>query len=288
MLEIRAHNQDGAVFLTSERADEFRQSKALELGADDFLVKPLAMDVVVSKVRRELKKRGSGQRSPTIRTDKTSGVGGALEDMTVIDIAQSLELGGKTAHVRINYVDGREGDLRVDRGELKSALTNELQGAEAFYYLARPGIGTFRIEYRQSSQEENIHEPNTFLMIEAMRRLDEDKNSDFNLSREDEASAGAQKSSNDNVNEEDGRVRFPSDEEPYPTGLADDLVLNEASSTGHEPTSSHTAEQLEQWVTEQFNSRQELSDEQLYSNSERALNSTDLARIRIRRLPKPK
>ncbi|MEQ9501527.1 MAG: protein kinase [Deltaproteobacteria bacterium] len=173
LLELRAKNADAAVFITSNRGDDFRQAKALELGADDFIVKPLSIEVTTSKIRREIQKRSSGRKvvAPTVQFE---GVSGSLKDMTGLDIMQSLEIGKKTAHVVLQYEDGRNGELNVDDGHLRGAMCGPLLGEEAFYRLARPGAGLFRIEYRESTVPKNIGKPNTFLMIEAMRRLDEE------------------------------------------------------------------------------------------------------------------
>jgi serine/threonine protein kinase/DNA-binding response OmpR family regulator len=172
LLEIRGRNEDAAVFITSSRGDEFRQAKALELGADDFIVKPFSLELTTSKIRRELKKRAGGRR-PVAPQVQFAGVSGSLEDMTALDIVQSLELGRKTAHIVLQYEDGRAGELNVVMGDLRGCSAGKLLGEEAFYGLMRPGKGLFRIEYRESSAPENITKPNTFLMIEAMRRLDE-------------------------------------------------------------------------------------------------------------------
>ncbi|MCA9552336.1 MAG: protein kinase [Myxococcales bacterium] len=172
LLEIRGRNEDAAVFITSSRGDEFRQAKALELGADDFVVKPFSLELTTSKIRRELKKRAGG-RHQVAPQPQFAGVSGSLEDMTALDIVQSLELGRKTAHVVLQYEDGRGGELNVATGDLRGCEAGKLLGEEAFYNLMRPGKGLFRIEYRGSSAPENITKPNTFLMIEAMRRLDE-------------------------------------------------------------------------------------------------------------------
>jgi len=172
LLEIRGRDEDAAVFITSSRGDEFRQAKALELGADDFIVKPFSLELTTSKIRRELKKRAGGRRqvAPAVQF---AGVSGSLQDMTALDIVQSLELGKKTAHVVLQYEDGREGTLNVTTGNVRGCKAGEILGEEAFYVLMRPGEGLFRIEYRPSTTGESITKPNTFLMIEAMRRLDE-------------------------------------------------------------------------------------------------------------------
>jgi hypothetical protein len=94
--------------------------------------------------------------------------------MTVIDIIQSLELGRKSAHVVIQYEDGRTGEIGVHKGETTSCTAGGRNGESAFYWLARSGPGVFRIEYRASTLPKNLNSPNTFLILEALRRLDEE------------------------------------------------------------------------------------------------------------------
>ncbi len=173
LLELRSANQDAAVYITSARGDDFRQTKALELGADDFIAKPFNLEVTTAKIRREISKR-SGRRRVLTPSVNYSGVSGSLEDMTAIDIVQSLETGRKTAHVVLQYEDGRQGQLNVLDGDLVGSISGQHRGEKAFYDLAKPGPGLFRIEYRDSDVNRNLDRPNTYLMIEAMRILDED------------------------------------------------------------------------------------------------------------------
>ncbi len=173
LLEVRSKNEDMAVFISSNRGNEFRQSKALELGADDFFVKPFSLEITTSKVRRELQKRGGGSRlSPP--SAQHPGVSGSLLEMTVLDIVQSMELGLKTAHVVIQYQDGRSGVLAIAQGRIVGSVCDDLSGEEALYAMMRPGDGLFRIEYRDSPIAPNITRPNTFLLMEAMRLYDEE------------------------------------------------------------------------------------------------------------------
>ncbi|MBX2813822.1 MAG: protein kinase [Myxococcales bacterium] len=260
LLQIRELDQQATIFLTSERSDDFRQSKALELGADDFLVKPLSPEVIVSKIRRELSKRSASRRERIAPSRNFSGVSGTLEDMTVIDIVQSLELGGKTAHVVLRYLDGRQGIMRVDAGELKAAYTHHLSGSEAFYHLAVPGEGMFRIEYRTSPQPQNIEEPNTYLMIEAMRRLDEGISSSADLLRP--------------ISEESKSQQMQSP-------LAEDLVLDEQHF-------SPDLSSLEDWVTEQFSPKTDIYSPIESSSGENILHKNSrIGRISVNRLNKP-
>ncbi|MBI2372851.1 MAG: protein kinase [Deltaproteobacteria bacterium] len=173
LLELRGKNPDAAIFITSGRKDEFREAKALELGADDFLVKPFSLEVVASKIRREIQKRANTRRrAPVAAPASFRGVSGSLGDMTLVDIVQSLEVGRKTAHVVLQYEDERGGELRVDDGEVRGCISGELSGEDAFYRLAPSADGIFRIEYRASEIPTNIHSVNTALVLEALRRED--------------------------------------------------------------------------------------------------------------------
>ncbi|MBK8011276.1 MAG: protein kinase [Deltaproteobacteria bacterium] len=178
LLEIRARSEDAAVFITSSRGDEFRQAKALELGADDFISKPYALELVTSKVRREIKKRagrfgGAPGGAPGIaQGSEFRGVSGSLTDMTALEIVQSLELARKSAHVILQYEDGRSGEVDVLDGAVRGAQIGTVRGEDAFFTLTRPGSGLFRIEYRKTSGPFSIDRPNTFLMIEAFQQID--------------------------------------------------------------------------------------------------------------------
>ena len=173
LLDLRSRNEDAAVFITAARADDFHQSKAMDLGADDFITKPFNIEVTTSKIRREVQKRESGRKvaPPPVNF---AGVSGSLEDMTIIDIIQSLELGRKSAVVVINYDDGRAGELGVVTGDIRFVQGGGIAGERAFFGLAKPGPGLFRIEYRPPTQPENVQRPNTFLILEALRLIDEE------------------------------------------------------------------------------------------------------------------
>ena len=174
LLDIRSRDADAAVFITSGRSDDFHQAKALELGADDFIAKPYSIEVTTSKVRREIQKRAGGRKRIAAPAGAANGVSGSLEDMTLLDIIQSLELGRKTASVMIRYDDGRVGELGVLNGDIKAVDGAGREGEQAFFSLAKGGPGMFRIEYRAPGDRVNIQRPNTFLILEALRLIDEE------------------------------------------------------------------------------------------------------------------
>ena len=175
LLQIRNKDPHAAVYLTSFRADDFHQAKAMDLGADDFLVKPLNIEVTAAKLRREVKRRENAAQITRTILPGFAGVSGSLEDMTFVDIIQSIELAKKTAVVAIQYDDGRTGEVVMIKGRVRCVIAigmSETDGEENFHLLAGPGNGAFRIEYRESERPANINNNNTALLLEAIRRAE--------------------------------------------------------------------------------------------------------------------
>ena len=103
-----------------------------------------------------------------------TGVMGTLKQMSVSEIVQSLEMGRKTARVELVPANGTKGTMAFDGGQICYAVCGEKRGDDAFYELARHTEGFFRIHYGQQPPEKNIDAPTTFLLLEAMRRMDEE------------------------------------------------------------------------------------------------------------------
>lgn len=102
-----------------------------------------------------------------------TGVVGALKQMNVVEIVQSLELGRKTAVVEVNPVGGGKGVIACRGGKVVYAECGEARGEAGFYALIGHTEGYFRIHYGDVPFEANISAPTQFLMLEALRRIDE-------------------------------------------------------------------------------------------------------------------
>ena len=184
------------VFLVSVTASDQENAAALEAGADDYLGRPVGLDVLAGKVKRAVARyrsvlssraevaaarkdaRATAQRRPTspgARAEPT-GVIGTLKQMGVVEIVQSLEMGRKTAVVSLMFPAGGEGSLWVVDGEVVNAALGATQGAEAFYAMARRGDGYFRIHYGEPPDvTPQMSVATSFLVLEAMRRMDEER-----------------------------------------------------------------------------------------------------------------
>jgi len=169
----RDEYRDIPIFVFSNRADDYHMSKALELGADDFLPMPLNVDFLVSKLRRSIVRKPAP--AAAAGPAQQGGVSGSLKEMPLPEIVQTLELGRKTATVEISFNDGLTGQIVFVEGQVVSASAPGQDGETAFYALATPRDGTFHIRYGQADGARNINNTTTFLLLEAMRRVDESR-----------------------------------------------------------------------------------------------------------------
>jgi DNA-binding response OmpR family regulator len=116
----------------------------------------------------------SGEAAPDTPPAMPTGVMGTLRQMALSEIVQSLEMGRKTARVDLVPAEGEKGMIAFETGQIRYAECGELRGDDAFYQLARHKEGFFRIHYGDKPPAVNIEAPTTFLLLEAMRRMDEE------------------------------------------------------------------------------------------------------------------
>ncbi len=150
------------LFLTRDARRE-SIAKAYELGAVDYVIKPVPNDVLVAKVRKIFDSRGA-------RAGR--GVSGSLAEMALSDIVQVLVQGRKTGVLRIR--SGNEsGEIHFDAGQIVNAMWGRSRGEEAFYAMCPLGTGDFVLDPTQKPAARVIQASAEALLLEGMRRLDE-------------------------------------------------------------------------------------------------------------------
>lgn len=150
------------VFLLSDTGSASDLSRGFELGAEEVMGRPFHLDLLVSKLRRTLD-RNSASRA---------GISGRISDLPMVDLLQTLTMGGRTAHVRI-VTSTENGVLQIRNGKLVSAdLGPSWEGEEALYALVDLDEGLFEVHFSDLGRQ-NIHRPTEFLLLEAVRRRDE-------------------------------------------------------------------------------------------------------------------
>ena len=72
--EIRSHSDVPVIITTGHRPDEIDRIVGLELGADDYIVKPFSLRELLARVRAVLRRQEmGGSRAPTIRNEVDTG-----------------------------------------------------------------------------------------------------------------------------------------------------------------------------------------------------------------------
>jgi len=150
--------------IVTSRSGRNEAQKAFDLGAADFMTKPIAADVLVAKVKQIIEREATRGRA--------RGVSGSLAEMSLPDMVQVLWHGRKTGSLKIR--SGKEaGEIHFVNGAIYNALWSNLRGAEAFYAMLGLASGDFLLDPAQTEAQQVIRESPEALLLEGMRRMDE-------------------------------------------------------------------------------------------------------------------
>lgn len=167
-LKRSASNQNKTmswVFLSS-RDDRDTAARALKLGVDDFIAKPVSTEILVAKLM-QLVERQSQKAAPR-------GVTGSLAQMGIPEIVQILFHGRKTCALNVSQRD-KSGQIHFADGRIVNAIWGDAEGETAFYRMIALGEdGEFAVdpEFRPTG-DPVIHASPEGLLLEGMRLLDE-------------------------------------------------------------------------------------------------------------------
>jgi response regulator RpfG family c-di-GMP phosphodiesterase len=150
------------VFVT-RRADRESVAKGFELGAADFLVKPIAAEVVAAK-SAQFMEAGIRKRS--------SGLAGSLRDMALPDVIQALTNGRKTGSLRL-MAGADVGEIHFQDGSIVNASFGARRKEEAVYAMLAVKDGTFAMDPSFKPGARAINASTEALLLEGMRRIDE-------------------------------------------------------------------------------------------------------------------
>lgn len=151
------------LFLTAEEGERLA-AECLAAGADDFLKKPVDLEMLSLKIQRML-----AMKAPR---EAKRGVRGSLTDMNSTDFIQSLSTGEKDVEIHLEH-RGHQGKIYMQQGQITHADTESLSGEEAFYKLMTWEEGAFQILPCSHFPIRTIHAPTMSLLIEGARLVDE-------------------------------------------------------------------------------------------------------------------
>jgi response regulator RpfG family c-di-GMP phosphodiesterase len=178
--EVELPDADGLAFLSEARKEAWGRdmpwvvhtqkqgrteaNRAFELGAMDFVVKPVQADVLVAKLKAMLDQWSTGRGA--------KGVSGSLREMGLPDIVQVLFHGRKTGKLNVRS-GGKNGEIHFLEGNIANAQLGEVSGKDAFYALLKFVDGEFALDPGFTPPKRVIVDSSEALLLEGMRRMDE-------------------------------------------------------------------------------------------------------------------
>lgn len=170
-LKANPETQDIPIIFLTARGRVEDKIRGLELGADDYLIKPVRREEMLARVRNVLRRLESRRAAAPA---ESSLMRGRLEVMGLPNIFQALEAERRTGTLRLTH-DGRRGEILFLEGRVAYAVEGERQGEAAVYRMLAWDTGDFELEPTSGSGpvSAQITRSNQSLLVEGMRRLDE-------------------------------------------------------------------------------------------------------------------
>lgn len=170
-LKANPDTQDIPIIFLTARGRVEDKVRGLELGADDYLIKPVRREEMLARVRNVLR-RCEARRAAA--PSGSSLMRGRLEVMGLPNIVQVLETERRTGTLRLVH-DGRRGEILFLQGRVAYAVEGPRQGEAAVYRMLAWDKGDFELEQTPGigPAAAQIGRPNQSLLMEGMRRLDE-------------------------------------------------------------------------------------------------------------------
>jgi len=150
--------------IVTARASSADAKRAFDLGAADFMTKPVATDLLVAKLK-QIMEREARSRAPR-------GVGGSLSEMGLPEIVQVLWHGRKTGSLKIRS-GSDQGEIHFVEGQVYNALWGATRGEDAVYAMLSLAQGDFNLDPSFKAPQQVIQASPEALLLEGMRRLDE-------------------------------------------------------------------------------------------------------------------
>src|ERR1700751_2941994 len=159
------------LFMAS-RTDIEEKLRPLVDGVEDFISKPfLAKDLV--RLAKKIVDRLHLEKLQK-RASRPGVIQGRLEEMSMIDLLQSLEMGQKSCRLHVQKA-GEAGDLYFASGQCRDAKIGNLVGDDAVYKVLLWTEGEFEIDFNAANASSNTTttRSTTGLLMEAMPLMDE-------------------------------------------------------------------------------------------------------------------
>jgi CheY-like chemotaxis protein len=159
------------LFMAS-RPDIEEKLRPLVDGVEDFIPKPFLIKDLV-RVTKKVVDRLHLEKLQK-RASRPGVIQGRLEEMSMTDLLQSLEMGQKSCRLRVKK-DHESGELYFTNGQCRDAKSGNMIGDEAVYRVVLWTEGEFEIDFNATNDSNltTTTKNTTGLLMEAMRLMDE-------------------------------------------------------------------------------------------------------------------
>lgn len=157
---LRKKKYKGGFMAMTGYGNEKIIEKIKNLGSLEIFLKPFDLSVFRAKIL-------------DFFSDK-EGVSGAIEAIDLTSLLQLINLEKKTLSVKIESKNS-SGLLYFENGEIIHAQYQEQEGEEAAYLLIKLNQGRFSLLKESKKVKRTIEAPFTILLMNIMKRIDEDK-----------------------------------------------------------------------------------------------------------------
>ncbi|MFQ5662330.1 MAG: response regulator [Terriglobia bacterium] len=169
-LRARQETQKTPFIFLASKGDIEEKLRQLTDGVEDYIAKPFYVREVVARAKKvadrlHLEKLQTAARRPGV-------IEGRLEEMNVIDLFQSLEMGQKTCSLTLTCGE-QNCQVFMKNGQVYDAVLGTTTGDAAVYQVVEWSEGTFEIDFKGKSPKRRTTRSTQGLLMEAMRLLDE-------------------------------------------------------------------------------------------------------------------
>jgi DNA-binding response OmpR family regulator len=140
---------------------------AMKLAVDDYLQKPVDPDETVARVESLIRE---AELRATVPDRQSRGFSGSLGEMSLVDLLQTLEVGNKTAVVRLRHAN-KEGMIYIAEGQVVDATLEALDTRRALLRMFTWNDGSFHVDIRMHDRSRSLTASTRDLISEGMTRM---------------------------------------------------------------------------------------------------------------------
>jgi CheY-like chemotaxis protein len=170
--KLRARQQTKGIpfmFLAS-RGDIEEKLRPIVEGVEEFIQKPFFMRDVTRRAKKVIDRLQLEKLQK--HTVRPGVIQGRLEEMSIMDLMQSLEMGQKSCRLTIHH-NGEYCEMFFASGQCTDAKLGAVDGEAAVFQAVRWLEGGFELDFNGAPSRSTITRTTTGLLMEALQLMDE-------------------------------------------------------------------------------------------------------------------